>query len=89
MSKNSRPGYFQDKNGEWHADQRHENERRTPRERRETHPDSFDRERRNYNRRATDEALQDREHQEMMDSALVDFAKEHENPIDEQAEEEV
>lgn len=69
-----RPGYYQDKFGEWHKDRRKGPDRRAVRGAVEHD------ERRQFLRRKVDRELHEREHKQMIREALDEFAAEHEEP---------
>ena len=70
--KGHKPGYFKDSSGDWQHERRKGGDRR-----KRSIP--FDHEdRRRGSRRHTDEEITEREHKEMIEEALEEFAAEHE-----------
>jgi hypothetical protein len=70
--KGPNPGFFEDHSGEW------QQERRKGGDRRKRNIPFDHEERRRGSRRHTDEAITEREHKEMIEEALEEFAAEHE-----------
>ena len=68
MAPEQRDGYYRDRTGEWQRD------RRTLQDRRAAKAQDGDQERRARGRRKADLIDVDREHKEMIDEALEDFA---------------
>ncbi|PCJ63196.1 MAG: hypothetical protein COA73_05450 [Candidatus Hydrogenedentota bacterium] len=64
-------GYYRDHQGDLQRD------RRIKTDRRENRPNNSDGDRRNMFRRHSDEAITNREHHQMIEEALEDFAAEH------------
>ncbi len=73
MSAEKRPGYFQDKTGEWHKDRRVVPDRRLL----EGKKKDGDHHKRNAGRRMVELGDADRDHRQMIREALDDFAAEH------------
>lgn len=73
MSKIEKPGHYRDHEGNWQKDRRSGTDRRATVTARQA-----DERRRNAGRRKADLEFQEREHREMIEEALADFAEEHE-----------
>lgn len=73
MSHEIRPGFYLDHNGEWQKD------RRVTPDRRKTHASFPHHDRRTLGRRKADHDFIERDHREMIEDALQDFAAEHEH----------
>ncbi|MBI5091255.1 MAG: hypothetical protein HZB26_02295 [Candidatus Hydrogenedentes bacterium] len=76
MSDEIREGYYQDKHGNWLKDRRRDPDRRLT----ETPQHHHHEERRLLSRRKTDVILK-RDHREMIEDALQDFAAEHDGHL--------
>jgi len=72
VSDEERPGYYKDDLGQWQVDRRVNTDRRA---RRLAIPHK---DRRNFYRRKTDRIILEREHHQMIEEAMEDFAAEHE-----------
>ncbi len=72
MNSERRPGYYLDKTGQWQRDRRIGSDRRQA-----SQPPKGENRRRNAGRRKSDRVFEEREHREMIEDALVEFAKEH------------
>jgi len=71
-----REGYYRDKYGRWQKDRRSGNDRRTLQN---AYP--IEHERRTMFRRKADRETLDKDHREMIEEALEDFAEEHQGHI--------
>lgn len=72
VSDEHRPGYYLDANGEWQRD------RRVAPDRRKAHLAFPHHDRRLAGRRKADHEFVERDHREMIEDALADFAADHE-----------
>jgi hypothetical protein len=75
VSEEQREGYYRDETGQWRFDRRKTDRRRQ----RAQHPDA--RERRREFRRRADREVYERDHKQMIEEALQDFAEEHEGHL--------
>ena len=73
MADEKRPGYYQDKEGNWHK------ERRSGRDRRSATLEFPHRDRRTMGRRKADKEFEERDAQQQIEEALEDFAAEHDD----------
>jgi len=76
MSEGRREGYYKDKYGRWQKDRRTGNDRR-----RLEKVKPLDHERRRMYRRKADREVLEKDHQVMIESALEDFAEEHDGHL--------
>ncbi|HUW62199.1 MAG TPA: hypothetical protein VMZ06_14445 [Candidatus Bathyarchaeia archaeon] len=76
MSEGHRTGYFRDRYGRWQKDRRAGEDRRSTGK---TLP--LDHERRRMFRRKIDREVLEKDHREMIESALDDFAEEHQGRL--------
>jgi len=70
-----RPGYYQDAHGNWQADRRSTESRRSP------NAFPYDHEQRSQFRRKADRELYEKDHKLMIKEALEDFAEEHDGHL--------
>lgn len=76
MKEEIREGYYKDKFGEWQVDRRAGKDRRYGKKQ-----GPLDHERRKMFRRKADRELLNRDHKEMINDALQEFAEEHDGRL--------
>ncbi len=76
MAENVRPGYYQDKEGNWQVDRRSGVDRRS-----QEQESPYGHERRRLFRRQIDREVYERDHKKMIDEALADFADQHDGHL--------
>lgn len=76
MSEGYREGYYKDKYGRWQKDRRAGGDRRAT-----SKAFPLDHERRRMYRRKADREVLETDHREMIETALEDFAEEHEGHL--------